>query len=219
MARASSKRRRNIQSTYEDCIQEHVRGKKVLDVGCVAHDASKKEDEPWVHELIEQDAEYVKGIDILEGEVEKLKEQGHNVCYGNIQDLDLEENYDVIVMGEVIEHLTNFQGMMMSIDRNLKSEGKLVITTPNILAVRCFAMELLGMDWVNDEHTCYFESSTLQQLVEKYGFTVTEWNYSKDLSLRLNDPLQSIGWLFERVLPTRVGDTTMGAVIKRKRDE
>jgi len=216
MARANRNRRRNIQSTYEDCIRPYISGKSVLNVGCVAHDASKRTEEPFTHDLIRKDADSVLGIDILEDEIQELQKSGYNVEYGDVQNLNINKNFDVVVLSEVIEHLTNFDGLMESINNHLRSNGKVIITTPNILAVRCFAMELFNMDWVNQTHTCYFEKSTLEQLIEKYDYMVIEWNYSNDLSLRITDPLQSVGWVLERTLPDRVGSTTLGAVIKKR---
>jgi 2-polyprenyl-3-methyl-5-hydroxy-6-metoxy-1,4-benzoquinol methylase len=193
-----------------------VVGKSILNVGCVAHSAKKRKEEPFTHDFICEDAESVLGIDILQDEIKKLQQSGYDVKYGDIQNLDLDKKFEVIVLSEVIEHLTDFDGLMSSIDQHLIENGKLIITTPNILAIRCFAMEFFKMNWVNSTHTCYFERSTLEQLMAKYNYSVIEWNYSNDLSLDITDPVQTIGWVLERLLPDRVGSTTLGAVITKE---
>ncbi|WP_306059929.1 class I SAM-dependent methyltransferase [Natronococcus wangiae] len=213
--RANTKRRRHVGKTFE-CIEPHIRNRSVLDLGCVAHDPEKRHGEAWLHELILRRAEDVLGVDILKDEIESLKQAGYNVTYGDVQNLNLNETFDVIVLGELIEHLVDFDGLFRSLDAHLVDGGKLIITTPNAMAVHWTALRLLKQDFVNSDHTCWFDSTTLAQLLSRYGFEPTRIEYIGDCRLTRNDPLQIGGWACERLLPDRIGKSTMIAVAQRE---
>ncbi|WP_226482530.1 class I SAM-dependent methyltransferase [Natrinema amylolyticum] len=213
--RANETRKRNVETTFERCIEPHVRDETVLDVGCVAHDSAKRHDEAWLHELVVRAADDALGIDVLEDELAALAEAGYDVTTGDAQDLALEETFDVIVVGELIEHLVDFDGLLASVDEHLADGGKLVVTTPNAMAVHWTALRLLDQEFVNTGHTCWFDATTLTQLLERYGFEPIEIAYVGDCRLTLADPLQIGGWLCERVLPDRVGKSTLAVVAAR----
>jgi len=87
-------------------LEELVRGKRVLDVGVVAHTATMEGTAEWLHRAISQSAAYCLGVDVLEEEVKKLQVAGYNVkCVDITKDDIVGERFDVVVVGEVIEHL------------------------------------------------------------------------------------------------------------------
>jgi 2-polyprenyl-3-methyl-5-hydroxy-6-metoxy-1,4-benzoquinol methylase len=213
--RANEHRERNIRKTFEKGIKPHISGNKVLHVGCVAHDESKRESGNWTHGLIVEEADEVLGIDILQEDIEKLQNEGYNVEYADAENFELNQTFDTIVLGELIEHLTDFDGLLRSIRKHLAPDGKLVITTPNAMAVHWTALRFLNIEFVNREHTCWFDNVTITQLLERYGFRVVETSYSGDASFRLTDPLQAVGWVIERILPERVGKSTLIVISKQ----
>lgn len=213
--RANETRKRNVAKTFDRCIEPHVSGETVLDIGCVAHDSDKRHDEPWVHELVVRAADRAVGVDVLEDELVALEEAGYDVTYGDAQDLSLEETFDVIVLGELIEHLVDFDGLLRSVDEHLAADGELVVTTPNAMAVHWTALRLLDQEFVNTGHTCWFDAATLTQLLERYGFEPIEVTFVGDCRPTLEDPLQIGGWLCERLLPERVGKSTLAVVATR----
>ncbi|WP_408959707.1 class I SAM-dependent methyltransferase [Natrinema sp. 74] len=216
--RANETRKRRVEATFERCIKPHVSGETVLDVGCVAHDSEKRHDEAWLHELVVRAAGDALGVDVLEDELADLEAAGYDVVHGDAQDLALGETFDVIVVGELIEHLVDFDGLLRSIDDHLADGGEVIITTPNAMAVHWTALRLLDQEFVNSGHTCWFDATTVTQLLERYGFEPVEITYVGDCRLTLADPLQVGGWLCERILPDRVGKSTL-AVVARRDDE
>ena len=213
--RANSNRSRNVKTTFEKGIRPHVEGKDVLHLGCVAHDESKRKSGNWTHDLIVREASDVLGVDILEKDVQNLRSEGYSVECADAQNLDLGRTFEVIVLGELIEHLTDFNGLLKSIDEHLAPGGKIIITTPNATAVHWTALRLLNIEFVNDEHTCWFDRVTLSQLLARYGFSLVNTTYTGDASFKLRDPLQAGGWIIERVLPDRVGKSTLIVVAER----
>ena len=46
---------------------------------CVQHSLEKANRDDWLHGILSKYASYILGVDILEEEVEKLREMGYNV--------------------------------------------------------------------------------------------------------------------------------------------
>lgn len=100
---------------------ESIDNPKLLSVGCGVKGLEK------IYDRIGFDS-YGVDIDIKE-ETDKLK--WHNLNENN--DLPFEEDYfDVIVCQEVIEHIENPWLLYRKINRVLKTNGYLILTTPNI---------------------------------------------------------------------------------------
>jgi len=76
------------------------------------------------------------------------------------------ENFDVITMWDVIEHLPYPSEVLLSIHRWLKPSGWLFLNTPNIASIPARA---LGASWMLllREHIWYFSPQTLQMLLAK----------------------------------------------------
>ncbi len=96
-----------------------------MDLGCVRHDASFANNPNWLHNKIRNVAQNVVGIGFLARDVEKLRNLGYNIIYGDVtKPLNLSEQFDVIVAGDLIEHLSNFEGFFMNCTTFLKKEKK-----------------------------------------------------------------------------------------------
>jgi 2-polyprenyl-3-methyl-5-hydroxy-6-metoxy-1,4-benzoquinol methylase len=89
--------------SHLDFLREYVKGKTVLDVGCVEHEAS----EFWVHRRLTESARSVLRIDVLEKDVEELQRRGYNIICADAMNDWLAQTFDAIVVGEVIEHVVN----------------------------------------------------------------------------------------------------------------
>lgn len=145
------------QVDRQDYILKCCSGKKVLNIGCLA--ADKKAN---LHCLIEQVALEVYGLDIVELDLPYY-------IKGDAQDFFLNDTFDVIVVGEVIEHLWNLQGLFESSYRALKPNGKLIITTPNAYAPIFLKNALLGQLVPNDSyHVLLFDITTMVNLLKNY---------------------------------------------------
>lgn len=73
----------------------------VLNVGCIGHDYI--ETDVWIHRLLCEKARRVVGIDI------HLPEEvgAYNIVSANAESMELNEKFDLIIAGELIEHLSN----------------------------------------------------------------------------------------------------------------
>ncbi|MBP2316396.1 class I SAM-dependent methyltransferase [Azospirillum soli] len=152
-----------------------VTGKRVLDIGCVEHDREKFKSPYWVHRALTQAAKSVVGLDYDEAGVAFLRENGFNVLIGDACDFDLGETFDVIVAGDVIEHLDNTGGFLKSCRRHLSPGGMLLVTTPNPWYWRHIAKAVVrGRVQSNVEHVCWIDPVLLGQLAARHGFALRE---------------------------------------------
>src|SRR3989344_4764139 len=88
-------------------IKKYCAGKDVLDVGCVDHNANEELENSWLHKIIKSVAKSVIGVDFEENEVQKLRAKGYNIVVGDVETVTIGKTFDVIVAGELIEHLSN----------------------------------------------------------------------------------------------------------------
>lgn len=140
--------------------------------------------------MICQESKQTVGIDIDKEGVNYLKKRGYDARVEDAQNFDLGEKFDVIVAGDVVEHLTNFDGFLKSVKKHLKNNSKFskfIITTPNVFFFRrTIKIILEGKPPVNPEHTCWFDEETLTQLLRRYGFRIDRIFYtSGELRFRI----------------------------------
>ncbi|CAG1020586.1 partial putative S-adenosylmethionine-dependent methyltransferase/MSMEI_2290, partial [Methylococcales bacterium] len=152
-----------------------VQGKKVLDVGCVDHNANQATREEWLHGIIHSSASEVIGLDFAEEEVRKLNDTGYTIIYGNAEEKDLGTVFDVVVAGEFIEHVENPGRFLVNMLKHLKPNGTIILTTPNpFYPKRMLEILIHGKALVNPQHVSWFCPQTLHTLMERTGYTDIE---------------------------------------------
>ena len=107
---------------------KYVKRKEVLDISCGTGYGSRI--------LYDSKAAKVIGADISSKTIDfartKYEKNGLEFKVGNILDIDFPENYfDVITCFETIEHVQDQEKALMELQRVLKSEGLLFISSPN----------------------------------------------------------------------------------------
>jgi 2-polyprenyl-3-methyl-5-hydroxy-6-metoxy-1,4-benzoquinol methylase len=171
----------------------------VLDVGFwgqgVPHDSLQ-----WPHRLIKERAKDVYGVDIDFDKV--LFPDETHYFKQNAEVLSLPIQFDVIFAGDIIEHFSNPGLFLDSCARLLKPSGKLIITTPNCFNLFSITEKIMKSEpTVNKEHTCYFNSKTLTQLLTRHGYTIELISFLYDLNALHAESLKKrilnrIYWLF-----------------------
>jgi len=217
--RVNESRTRSVDRVF-DVIRPAVAGRSVLHLGCVAHNAEKMHGgEAWMHGLIEEVAESCVGVDIDSDGVSRMRNEGYETVCADVQELSLDREFETIVAGEIIEHLVDFDGFVRSLLSHLEDapDAQIVITTPNAMALHWTILRLLSIDFVNTEHTCWFDETTLSQLFSRYDTGIVDITYVGDCNIRLMDPLFSAGRIAEILLPDRVGKSTLVAFLRPER--
>jgi 2-polyprenyl-3-methyl-5-hydroxy-6-metoxy-1,4-benzoquinol methylase len=114
-----------ILSVIRDIFPDPV-GVRVADVGCCQGNLSI---------LLSEQGYNVTAIDINPDFLEyaSLKEESKKVKWvlGNFDSLKMEENFDIIMLGEIIEHCAYPEDFIKKASEHLNKSGILFVTTPN----------------------------------------------------------------------------------------
>lgn len=112
-------------------INRYTPGKSVLDIGVVAHTRDFIDRPDWRHRIIKGLASRVVGCDIIESEVAYLQSLGFDVRpVDATSDVDLGERFEVVYIGDVIEHVNDPMKLLSFAARHLEPNGSIVVTTP-----------------------------------------------------------------------------------------
>jgi len=123
-----------------------------------------------------------------------MKKRGYDAVVDDAQDFSIDQDFDVIVAGEIIEHLPNPGGLFESAKSHLRSTGRLVITTPNPFALIRFMLYYSPLHEfsVFEEHVSWFDRVTLRQLASRFGFSEVDYYYPQADSFGLTQLLHTV---------------------------
>ena len=164
-------------------IMEMCAGKKVLHLGCTNAPYTQEaiDNDMLLHFELEKTASSIYGIDADQDGLDELISHGTtNLYFADLEDLaslDLDETFDVIVAGEMIEHLNNPGLFLSGIRRFMNAETKLLITTINAYCgMRFVQYGLRGKrgkaEPVHPDHVAYYSYSTLSLLLRRHELNV-----------------------------------------------
>jgi hypothetical protein len=94
----------------------------------------------------------------------------------NLSFADLENRFDLLVFGEIIEHLLNpgiALSNLLTISR-LNQNSPVYITTPSAFFIGSFLPAVAAREIVHPEHYYYFSPRTLLRLLHDTGFQNVE---------------------------------------------
>jgi len=155
-------------------IELSGKGNDVLDLGC---------GDGALAEMIRAAGNKVTGIDVSGPAIEKARSKGIRV-YDNDLNTEwaglIEEKFDAVVCGEVIEHIFDTDRFLRNIYAVLKEEGRLILSTPNLAALGRRLFLLLGINphieltarKEDAGHIRYFTPGSLRRLLKENGFEV-----------------------------------------------
>jgi len=150
----------------EDVILPYVKDKHVLDCGSVDHRffTEKQENGEWLHASIAKHAKTCLGVDILADRVAEINRIGtYQFVAANVEHLPFDREFDVVVAGELIEHVYNASLFVDCAWRALRDGGILIVTTPNYHAFSMIWSSVIrGREICHEEHTCYYSKQTLE---------------------------------------------------------
>lgn len=134
----------------------------ILDVGCARGSQFGGRDTTDLHEfLLQETSADVMGIDIDEEAIEQMKEDGYDVAVADAQSFALDETFDAIVAGEVIEYLPNPGGFIDTSLNHLSQDGFLIFTTENPSAFTYWRKSLQNESF---ENTLWIEPKNIKNL-------------------------------------------------------
>ncbi len=188
-------RRVHTDTDLTGFVERAVAGKRVLDIGVVSHSARYFDEPGWRHGRIHKAAGYCVGLDILEPLVAELNSRGFNVrCVDATSDADLGERFDVVFIGDVMEHVDNPSALLRFAKRHVAPGGRILAATPNPFSrkfVRQFFKQ--GVMVVNLDHLAWFTPTQALEIARRIGLELTAYHLVKPIG-GLNLALKRLAW-------------------------
>ena len=164
----------------DDLLVELARGRCVLDLGCVDHDSDEAlaRGDEWLHARLQSVAKKLVGVDLLATDVEALNARGFDIRVADVESLQLGEQFDLIVAGDLIEHLSNIGQFLDSVSRHMHDESVFVVTTPNPFNIEQFAQALFrNKILVNPEHTVWIDPRVMHELISRSPLEIVNFHW------------------------------------------
>jgi 2-polyprenyl-3-methyl-5-hydroxy-6-metoxy-1,4-benzoquinol methylase len=161
-------------------ILDACRGRRVLHLGCVDHPflAERLASGDLLHAAIDAVAAELWGLDLDRTGLEALRAAGFTNLYEadieRLESVALTGRFDVIVAGEIVEHLTSPGAFLRHVPRLLAPGGRLLVTVPSATSIRLAANALRRVEVVHPDHKAYFSPHTLTELLESSGLAVVD---------------------------------------------
>ncbi len=167
-----------------DYLARLCAGRSVLHLGfadAIHYDAALEEGRHLHAELKKvTPPDMIYGVDISEDRVRHFRDLWHDdhLIVGDVErldDLPLFQKFDVIIAGELIEHLNNPGLMLDGVRRFMRDDSRFVITTPNALGLKFQLHALAGNDRSHWDHCVMFSFGTLSTLLRRHRLEPQTW--------------------------------------------
>lgn len=167
-----------------ETIKAYCKGKKVLHLGCTNSPFTEVsiENGSILHFELAKVAGCLHGLDFDDEGLAILAENGatnlHKADLEHLEAAELDETFDVIIAGEIIEHLNNPGLFLAGIKRFMTADSELVITTISAFSGMRFIWYGFTRNHgrnepVHPDHVAYYSYSTLNLIVKRHGFEVS----------------------------------------------
>lgn len=150
------------------------RDKHVLDMGCSTG---------YLARGLSERGNRVTGLELQEEWAERARPYLDELVVGDLDTMDLverfgEARFDVVVYGDVLEHLKDPAAVLVQTRRILKEDGVVVVSMPNV-AHGDLRLSLFAGYWdyrptglLDDTHLRFFTLRSIERLMSQAGLTI-----------------------------------------------
>ena len=198
-------------------IKKMCAGKKVLHLGCTNYPFTENsiKYEMLLHTELKKVTKVLYGFDFDRAGLDILAKSGEENLYfadlEKLDEVDLDETFDVIIAGEMIEHLSNPGLFLRGIKRFMNENTDLVITNINAYSgMRFLIYGLRGRGGVREpvhpDHVAYYSYKTLSMVIDREKIVIKDflfydlgpehrphnhwvYNFINDLSVKVSPAL------------------------------
>jgi len=146
------------------------KGVTVLDIGCgMGESLLELRRKKCIAYGVDADKNFQKSIDQnkLNGKVGFFNSKDYPAAF-----------FDYVILDQLIEHVENPIDFLLDVKKVLKSNGKLIIATPNFEGFNIKLFKKKSFMWHVPYHLHFFNKKTISKLAKTTGFTV-EKNFTK----------------------------------------
>jgi SAM-dependent methyltransferase len=185
-------------------------GRRVIHVGFAdaGFRGMQERNEAWLHAHLDRTAKELVGLDVDAEGVADARERGYEAYVADCCDpadlrrLDLAPA-DLVLAGEVIEHLDDPGGFLDGLHALVAPGGRLVVTTPNATGWLNPLAALVGYEINHPDHVATYTWRTLSNQMARHGWRAGEaatfTSEVKDLS-GAGLKLRAMGWVAAAVI-------------------
>lgn len=175
-------------------LEDIVRNKKIIHLGCVDHlplIQAKIQTNTWLHSRLCNSAERCLGIDINKEGIEYLsRDLGYSdvLCMDIVADenhLILDEKWDFLVMGEILEHVDNPLLFLKGIAEKYRNNiAKIIVSVPNAFSWKNIMNTFLKKECINSDHRYWFTPYTLAKIVTLADMEIEQIEFCNPISVK-----------------------------------
>lgn len=121
-------------------LRKYFHGTNILELGCADGGMTR---------LLIDDFE---GITVVDGSTLAINRLNKDIKSPKIktivsffEDIEIDEKFDIIIMGHILEHVDNPTYILSKFKNNLKYDGKIMITVPNAMSLHRIAAVKMGL--------------------------------------------------------------------------
>jgi 2-polyprenyl-3-methyl-5-hydroxy-6-metoxy-1,4-benzoquinol methylase len=172
-----------ISSSWKEinCVSNYLQGGSLLDVGCA--------NGIFLNEMQKNSHFEVTGVEFspIASQI-AIQDFGLNVITGDLLAANFQgEQFDIVTMWNVLEHVHDPMGTMNEVNRILKPGGFFIIRVPNpkSLAAKMFGKYWAGLDL--PRHLFLFQKNVLIKMARDAGFSIKKtyfWGYMWPTSVK-----------------------------------
>ena len=192
--------------TRSALLTDMLRGKTVVHVGFVDHEVAsidaKRKKGKWLHERLLAVTKRCVGIDINADAIRYVRDTlavpdvyCADVTSPAIAEVLADVEWDVIFLGEVIEHVPNPLQFLAAMLANFKACGiryrSVVLSTPNGLYNERFQHMRLT-ERINSDHRYLFTPYTLSKIMTEAGLEITSIKFCRNGTIKRRSFIKNI---------------------------
>jgi SAM-dependent methyltransferase len=157
-----------IQTEYLESYLGDLTGLNVCELGIGQGTLMKR--------ILSQNIKHYTGVDICASYLKNLS--GHpnsTLIIANAENVPYEDEFDLLVASDILEHVFNVGDFLYSVNRALVSGGKFVVKVPLLEDINAYSLQRgCKYDFV---HLRNFSKESLEVLLKGAGFEIERYHY------------------------------------------
>jgi len=156
--------RRKTCQKYQASKEENI---KLLDVGCGRP--------TFLQALQEKTNWQLSGIDFTDEGWKDMSIEGLQLITGDVQQMEMEEAYDIVTMWHYLEHDYNPNKTLSAVRKIIKTGGKVIIEVPDYLSLTAKWQTTHWEGWHTPRHTLLYSGNGLARLFGANGYKLVDY--------------------------------------------
>lgn len=149
-----------------------------------------------IQQILKDKPAALVGVDISIPYLKYIQEKTQHqvqVVVGNAENLPFQEEFDVIIASDIIEHVLNVGDFLTSVNRALKPGGTFIVKTPNNEDINAYS-KLRGCQY-DFVHLRNFNKSSLKSVLIGAGFEIQKFIYDGFYPYRKRNYIKNTDYL------------------------